>query len=303
MKFGSRGTVKITYAPTIMQRLSMTAMWPSYRVLWVQSSPSWAGPNPVKIRTATIHFRCGCGLIYHSNRWANCGSHIYMPSGRPLHQQKHNDWWVVMQSCGSGCSFHMLWGAPHLWWEPHFLRPRDSRRGRIGSNSPGTTGIWRVPVAMHRSLCCSAIFAPIPAIYIMCIYIYLHIYNTICILCIYTYTMFYTYVYIYIRYMHTPYVYMYMHICISVYIYVKWQHDLPDVLCMPSGWPQKKWFFRMPIWRAKGERFGRRGGNVVKTYSGHPAINDIEYGIIHDYHGIKRSFTMIEPQKYGVTLW
>lgn len=39
---------------------------------------------------------------------------------------------------------------------------------------------------------------------------------------------------------------------------------------------------------------------MVKTYSGHPAINDIEYGIIHDYHGIKRFFTMVEPKKYGV---
>ena len=130
-----------------------------------QSSPSWAG-NPwcyiciliiVKIRTATTHFRCvWCGLMYHSNRWANCGSHIYMFAVRT----------------------------------PTFLRPRDSR-GRIGSNSPGTTGIWRVPVAMHRSSCCSAIFAPIPAIYIyidindiMYLYIYIYSYlNTICILC------------------------------------------------------------------------------------------------------------------------
>ena len=117
---------------------------------------------------------------------------------------------------------------------------------------------------------------------------------------IYIHHVLYICIYIYTIYAHTICIYVYAYMHISIYIYVKWQHDLPDVLCMPSGWPQKKWFFRMPIWRAKGERFGRRGGNVVKTYSGHPAINDIEYGIIHDYHGIKRFFTMVEPKKYGV---
>lgn len=147
-------------------------------------------------------------------------------------------------------------------------------------------------------------FCPNPS-YIYNVYIYISSYlqHNMYIMYIYIHHVLYICVYIYTIYAHTICIYVYAYMHISIYIYVKWQHDLPDVLCMPSGWPQKKWFFRMPIWRAKGERFGRRGGNVVKTYSGHPAINDIEYGIIHDYHGIKRSFTMIEPQKYGVTLW